>query len=524
MAERRPPLPQPRRHQLRLVQRALLRAGRLLRARRPLHRAADGRAGPRRDLRRLDPPLQGRRLPHRHRAPRRPGVLHALGAADPARRRARPACRDFELFGEVFVTDAVDLVRFVRDRGLPNVLDFPLQDAADALRRRVRRAPRGIAARLADDDYFRCRRASPTRRRRSSATTTWAAPRGMIRDRAPARAASRCCAASCSATTCSTSCAARRSSSTATRSGSSAAAATRRRARTCSRRRCASGRPRSASARRRSGRGSSFDVTGHPVAARLRTLGALRDAHPALSTGATRRPPRRRDRARGQPDRRGRTARVPRGVQRRHGAGARDGAAPRRRARAWTPLLGPAAGCRATADGDLTFDGAGARRPCCSAPRRRSRRRAPAAPAVQVAPRRPDRALARQRDSGRRGHGERLVRGQARPRRGWRRLAADDSPPYRAFLDPAGLPPRRDASTSSRSRAASTARSPSRPSCRRSSAARRSARTACRRARAEARAHATRPCRPRSGGRSHSRARRAARRSRSSSHTPGLAQ
>jgi hypothetical protein len=34
------------------------------------------------------------------------------------------------------------------------------------------------------------------------------------------------------------------------------------------------------------GTGSSFDVTGNPVAAHLRALGALRDAVPALSTGA----------------------------------------------------------------------------------------------------------------------------------------------------------------------------------------------------------------------------------------------
>jgi glycosidase len=35
------------------------------------------------------------------------------------------------------------------------------------------------------------------------------------------------------------------------------------------------------------GTGSSFDVVGHPVGAHLRTLGALRDAHPALSLGSS---------------------------------------------------------------------------------------------------------------------------------------------------------------------------------------------------------------------------------------------
>jgi Domain of unknown function (DUF3459)/Alpha amylase, catalytic domain len=35
------------------------------------------------------------------------------------------------------------------------------------------------------------------------------------------------------------------------------------------------------------GTGSSFDVVGHPVGEHLRALGALRDAHPALSTGSS---------------------------------------------------------------------------------------------------------------------------------------------------------------------------------------------------------------------------------------------
>jgi glycosidase len=60
---------------------------------------------------------------------------------------------DFEIFGEAFVRDAVQLSSFVRDRGLPNVLDFPLQDRAVRFA-----AGRGngaaIASRLADDDYF----------------------------------------------------------------------------------------------------------------------------------------------------------------------------------------------------------------------------------------------------------------------------------------------------------------------------------------------------------------------------------
>jgi alpha-amylase len=62
--------------------------------------------------------------------------------------------RDFEIFGEVFTTDASELASFVRNRKVPNVIDFPLQDAL------VRYAggsagAKGIASRLADDDYFR---------------------------------------------------------------------------------------------------------------------------------------------------------------------------------------------------------------------------------------------------------------------------------------------------------------------------------------------------------------------------------
>ena len=65
-------------------------------------------------------------------------------------RAARAAgVRDFQLFGEAFIADAVELSGFVRDRGLPNVLDFPLQDALAALRRAATAGARGIAARLA---------------------------------------------------------------------------------------------------------------------------------------------------------------------------------------------------------------------------------------------------------------------------------------------------------------------------------------------------------------------------------------
>jgi glycosidase len=59
----------------------------------------------------------------------------------------------FQLFGEAFLTDAIELSAYVRDRGLPNVLDFPLQDAI-ARFAGGSAGSAGVATRLADDDYF----------------------------------------------------------------------------------------------------------------------------------------------------------------------------------------------------------------------------------------------------------------------------------------------------------------------------------------------------------------------------------
>ena len=50
--------------------------------------------------------------------------------------------------------DATDLATYVRDRGLPNVLDFPFQDAAAGYASGTSSAL-GLAHRLDDDDYFR---------------------------------------------------------------------------------------------------------------------------------------------------------------------------------------------------------------------------------------------------------------------------------------------------------------------------------------------------------------------------------
>jgi glycosidase len=61
---------------------------------------------------------------------------------------------DFPIFGEVTLTDDIALSQFVRDRGLPSVLDFPFQDAAAGFAAGQTGA-RALASRFADDDYFR---------------------------------------------------------------------------------------------------------------------------------------------------------------------------------------------------------------------------------------------------------------------------------------------------------------------------------------------------------------------------------
>ena len=61
---------------------------------------------------------------------------------------------DFPIFGEVTLNDAVDLSEYVRNRGVPQVLDFPFQQVATAYAAGFSGA-KGIAHRLDDDDYFR---------------------------------------------------------------------------------------------------------------------------------------------------------------------------------------------------------------------------------------------------------------------------------------------------------------------------------------------------------------------------------
>ncbi len=184
-------------HRLRLLQPAVLRAGRLLRARRPVHREAERDERARADLRVVDRALPRRRLPRRHGQARNAGVLPSLGAEHPRRGeggRNRPTSRSS---GEVTTSDAVDLSDYVRTRGLPQVLDFPYQQVASAYAA-ARPVPRGWRTAAGR------RLLSPAERRRSglprpsSATTTWAGRPSRSCRRRPASTQTRSPAASCS--------------------------------------------------------------------------------------------------------------------------------------------------------------------------------------------------------------------------------------------------------------------------------------------------------------------------------------
>ena len=62
--------------------------------------------------------------------------------------------QDFQIFGEVFIADAIEQSAYVRDRGLPAVLDFPFQSAATGYASGSSSAL-AILHRLQDDDYYR---------------------------------------------------------------------------------------------------------------------------------------------------------------------------------------------------------------------------------------------------------------------------------------------------------------------------------------------------------------------------------
>ena len=338
---------------------------------------------------------------------------------------------DFQLFGEAFISDAVELSAFVRDRGLPTVLDFPLQDALTRFAAGEAGA-RGVASRLVDDDYFALpsgiahapptflgnhdmgRAAQQVRSRAAGAGASELLRRvllahdllyllrgapvvfygdevGMIgaggdkaarQDMFPTAVADW---------------------RTEERVGSTPI-----------------------------GTRSSFDVTGHPVGERLRALSELRAEHPVLATGSS-------------------EVRLAQGgviaVSRVDAAARREylvvvnaGETAGRVTvptgtpnAAWTALLGPGSGLRSAANGRLALTV-----PPLSSLLLRADADVPVArasrPRVSVGR---DDLTELWRVSAAVSGPVSVTFAVKRARGGWTRLAADDSPPYRAFLDPA---------------------------------------------------------------------------------------
>ncbi|HSL64531.1 MAG TPA: alpha amylase C-terminal domain-containing protein, partial [Gaiellaceae bacterium] len=180
------------------------------------------------------------------------------------------------------------------------------------------------------------------------------------------------------------------------------------------------------------GTGSAFDVRSHPVAERLRQLAALRDAHPALSTGAT-------------VVRRAQGAvlafsRVDAAARREYLAAFNGGETSARvtvptstPGASWTPLLG-AAPAASAANGSLSLTVP----PLATVLLRADTdlpRRAPARPTLRVE----GDDLTDLWELTARVAGTAPVSVAFAVRRktgGWRRLAVDDSPSYRGLLDP----------------------------------------------------------------------------------------
>ena len=348
-----------------------------------------------------------------------------------SRAAARAAgVKEFELFGEVFVADAVEASAYVRDRGLPNSLDFPLQDAL------VRFAggnasARGIGARLGDDDYAR------------TANGVAPSPPTFLGNHDLGRAAQQLSAHAPGV-----------SSAELLRrdllghdllyllrgtpvvlygdevgmigSGGDKAAREDMFSTQVSAWRTE---PRVGSPP--IGAGSSFDVAAHPVAARLRQLAGLRDAHPALALGSS-------------------TVRVSSGkllVVSRFDAGSRheyltafNGGTAAASATVqtatpsspWTALLGPA-GAASGADGRLALSVPGLTTVVLRADAQVPAA-APAVPALKVGA---DDLTDLVRVSATAGAAPVSVAFAVQRGGGpWRRLAVDDSPPYRGFLEP----------------------------------------------------------------------------------------
>ena len=339
--------------------------------------------------------------------------------------------RDFEIFGEVFVSDSVDLSRYVKQRGVPNVIDFPLQDALVRFASGSAGA-NGIRIRLQDDDYF----GGPSGRAYTPATFLGNHDIGraalLIGDQSQATGQELLARVNLAHSLLYL-----LRGAPVVYYGDEFGI-------------IGSGRDKEArqdlfptqvkgwqtDPRVGSppiGTGSSFDVTGQPVGEHLRALGELRESHPVLSVGAT-------------------VVRLAQGptlvVSRIDNVAGREYVAAFNSSTSsvtvafptgtpsasWTPLLGAAAPATSGADGRISL-----RLPPLTAILLRADAslgpRAPAPLTIRVAADDVSELWSVNASAARAP--ESVTIAVSRAGGAWRRLAADDSPPFRAFLDPA---------------------------------------------------------------------------------------
>ena len=176
LAQRRHRLPQPRRHQLHLVLRALLRAGRLLRARRPLHRAAEGGAAGSRSCGPRGSPSTRSTASGSTRRGTSTRRSSASGCRGSWPRRAPPAFRTSSSSARSSSATRSTSSRSSATAGSRTCSTsrcrrrWPASRAATRARAGSRRGSATTTTSASPTAARRCRR-------RSSATTTWAAPR-----------------------------------------------------------------------------------------------------------------------------------------------------------------------------------------------------------------------------------------------------------------------------------------------------------------------------------------------------------
>ena len=259
---------------------------------------------------------------------------------------------DFPIFGEVTLNDAVDLSAYVRNRGVPQVLDFPFQQVASGYAAGANGRARGRAP-------ARGRRLLPHRERgRAGVPDVSREPRHGPRGGADPHAgagpfgATRSCSTCCSATTCSTCCAARRTVLYGDEVGMIGTGGDQQARQDMFPTGVAEWRTQPRVGSPPIGTGSSFDVIENPIEQRMREALCASRHRPALATGASVVRVAKRRRARRLADRavrrngrswsRSTTAPPPRAVTVQMGRRARRG---RSRSAAGGVQAGPGRGC-----------------------------------------------------------------------------------------------------------------------------------------------------------------------------------